>query len=305
MTVKPLETTPQPGYPDKYSVEAAKVIQTARPRRWLTVPLAGGVLTASILLGLSGCESVFVTDGIPLQTPTSVGVAPGVTPTPPDFVIMGDMPVPTPTQLGHIPLFEFGEGTGSIGCVAITAPVFLSEDEAFAILSAVFEEAGLTLDRASETLYAVTRPVTDPNNWEEKETKTVCASLNSDGILKLNEGIPMVFVSADDLNDWQRVIKDGETVMTSSVLSYNVKAAAKTLAENNEDLLVFYDPMASQNYDRWMSLERAEDESDEIYGTRVEAAQLEDRQAARSTSEGLLRQQAEAFLQWLRAEGII
>ena len=305
MKIKPVETTPRPGYPDKYSSEVAKSIHSARPRRWVAAPLAGGVLTASILLGLSGC-GYYITDGLPLPSPYQTGLGVGISPTPSEYITLGNMVAPTPTQFSRIPLFEFGEGTGAIGCVAIAAPVFLSEDEAFAVLSTVFEEAGLTLDKASETLNAANRPVADLYSWEETGMTTVCEPLNSDGILRLDrEGIPMVFVSAGDLDKWQRTGKDGEPMMVSSVSSYNVKGAAKALAENNDGLLVFYDPMARQDFSRLTIPEQAAGESDEAYWARVDAVYIEEGQVARAASKGLLRQQAEAFLLWLRSEGVI
>ncbi|MCZ7584672.1 MAG: hypothetical protein M5R36_15785 [Deltaproteobacteria bacterium] len=42
------------------------------------------------------------------------------------------------------PVFEHGEGRGSIGCVMVNGPVFLSEEEALAVIKTALEKRGLT-----------------------------------------------------------------------------------------------------------------------------------------------------------------
>ena len=316
MKIKPVDSVPVPGYPDKYAKETRKVLTMARPRRWSGAPLAVGILAATVALGLSGCvEKPPDTTGgagqsqVPFSTPVvsdgSLGAqsitmgVPMVTP----FNTL--IPLETPLN-SFIPLFEYGEGTGSIGCMSIAAPVFMSEEEAYAILSAVFAEAGLEIDWSSSTLEGATIPVTNlfPMRGSPSVSTTKQGDLNADGLLETLSGLtislPIEFVSSKDFDAWHK-----NTGMESSVSSYNILEAAKTLAENNPGLIVFYDPVSSPDFDKLWSFERKDGESDEDYTIRYQTVRDEEAKAANAQSELLLREQANALIEWLRGEGVI
>ena len=55
MTIKPVTTTPEPQYPDKYGEEIRQALKSAKPMRWLRAPLVAGLLTATVAFGASGC----------------------------------------------------------------------------------------------------------------------------------------------------------------------------------------------------------------------------------------------------------
>jgi hypothetical protein len=292
MHIKPVEKIPMPGYPDKYAKEAMQALAQSHPRRWLHKPLLAGVLSATVALGLSGCDEIGVRG--PFATA-------GVPPIPQeDYITMGD---PTPISVlssSFVPLFEYGEGTGAIGCVSIAAPLFFSEEEAFAILKAAFAEAGLTLNQDTYTQRAIL-PVTElfPNQGNTKCATTV-GELTPDGLLEVDYGLPLEFVSAGDVVEWE-----GETEMHASVEVYQIKEAAQTLATNNPGLVVFYDPVTMQDMEKLWELGQEEGESDEDYWARWEAARAKAEQVAKTESEQLLRQQAQAFIAWLHTEGVI
>ena len=310
MEIKPMETAPKPGYPDKYAAEARLALAQAHPNRWLRRPLIVGVLSATVALGLSGCDDSLI--GGP---PAVLGM---MTALPPietgadgtnlgdDFITMGDFPIPVLSG-SYIPVFEYGEGTGSIGCMAIAAPVFMSEEEAFAILAAALAEAGLTLNKAATTLDMATLPVTDLYGDKNIDTSAVMpGALTIDGLLDVEQGLPVKFVSKDDIEAWQYKHAPGETPMMSSVSSYKVQNAARTLADNNPSLVVFYDPLTMVYYDQlWDKVLKAEGESEEEYWARWEAARDEAEQAAKAESGQYLRGQAQALVDWLRAQGVL
>ncbi|MDR0489665.1 MAG: hypothetical protein LBH28_00265, partial [Oscillospiraceae bacterium] len=128
--------------------------------------------------------------------------------------------------------------------------------------------------------------------------KTVQSSLMPDGLVG-ESNLPIVFVSTKEVETWHR--DTGEWV---SIAGYNIKKTAQTLAENNPDLVVFYDPVAgSVDYSKLWDLEQNEGESEEDYISRWEAAANEASQAARDESERLLRLQVEAFVDWLWSVG--
>jgi len=311
MKIKPVECIPAPGYPDKYAEESRQALAAAQPRRWIAAPLAAG-LAATVAIGLSGCgESIvdYTTLGEPTMVPTETSTATYTTTqratqkptekstaaTRPTLALGETRPIAANTR---IPLFEYGEGTGSIGCVSIAAPVFLSEEEAFAILQTAFAEAGLDLRPDGKTIRPATLPVTDlyPRYDDtEKAMKSKRGSLTTDGAL---DQLPVEFVSTQDVQAWH-----ADTGMWSSVTLYPVKQSAKVLAENNPGLVVFYDPMGSADYEVLWNMQQKKGESDEAYGARWDAARIKLEQEARAQSEQLLRKQAEAFMQWLSAEG--
>jgi len=279
MNIQPVSNTPAPGYPDKYAEESRQALAAAQPRRWIAAPLAAG-LAATVALGLSGCGEAFVTGGVPVQTPTQVTT--GGTPFSTEY--FNEITTARPLLAGTIPLFEFGEGTGAFGCVSVTAPVFMSEEEAFAILSTEFAEAGIMIRRNSKIQQAIL-PITDRYSFANDDPlQTKKGALIPDGTLN---DMPVEFVSRADVDAWERE----DYTMRISVDEFNMKEAAQTLAENNPGLIVFYDPVTA-----WM---------DEIYEERWEmkydGAHTE--ADARAESEQLLRQQVQAFLQWLQEEG--
>jgi hypothetical protein len=302
--IKPVETVPEPGYPDKYAAEARQALVQAHPSRWLRKPLIVGVLSASVALGLSGCDDYriggpFTTGGAPTLMPTETGtddIALGE-----DFITMGE-PAPLPAlNEFFVPLFEYGEGTGSYGCMSVTAPVFMSEEEAFAILAATFAEAGLTLDKADTTLVGATLPVTDIYSDRDKDhSATTQGGLIINGLLNIEQGLPVKFVSTDDVTAWHK-----DTGMYCTVSYYRVREAARTLAGNNRELVVFYDPIAMPGIEELWSFWQEEGESDEDYWVRREIAHADYKQAAKAESEQHLREQAEAFVDWLHGEGVL
>jgi len=260
MEIQPVETAFTPEYPDKYEKEAQQTLAKSLPRRWISAPLAVGLLSAALALGTSGCGEegpfTFTTLGVPLQVPSGLRSLP-----------LDERIIPPGLV---IPLFEYGAGTGSIGCDSVASPVFMSEEEAFAILAATFAEAGLTLSSTDITLKNVSIPATNPRRAR--------GNLSVDGVLELGEGIPVEFVSTKDVENWQVSLSLGSTVQT-----YDLIGAARTLAENNPGLVVFYDPA--------------------VYFSAYSNGFIHDQREAREQAEALLREQALAFIDWLTING--
>jgi hypothetical protein len=213
---------------------------------------------------------------------------------------MGDVPSPYQEifQGTYIPFFEFGEGTGGVGCMAITAPVFLTEEEAFEVIAAAFAEAGLYLDKPSGYRPDVNFPITNINGEEVDRNKTVPGTLLSNEMFKLwTHDLTVKFVSITDVINWQ---DDPDAPPTTSVSSYNIKQAAETLATNNTAMAVFYDPVAGMvDYSTIFSIEQEDGESDEAFFARLDTIREEEQKKALAESEQMLRKQVEAFIAWL------
>lgn len=286
MKIKPVESIQTPNYPDKYSVESKLAVRAATPRRWLKAPLALS-LSAAVALGLSGCEEFVIVGKSPVPVNTD---SPVNTDNYEEYVIMGDMPIPTNLNGFFIPLFEFGEGTGSIGCVAVAAPTFMSEEEAFVILASSFEEAGLELARNIDTL------------------ETAFGYSLVHGVLG-ESSLPVYvkFVSQKDVQNWDLETHDDYDAFTC----FRMKEAAQKLVKESTNLAVFYDPVTYINENEAMAIWKKYEEIRELGLDELETQWRcnEIYEAARNKaleeSAELLRQQVNAFIEWLKAEGLI
>ena len=214
--------------------------------------------------------SGYVTLGVPTRVPTGMTLGK-------DITISANK---------IVPLFEYGDGIGSFGCVSVAAPYFMSEDEAFAILQAAFAEAGVALNAEAPEIKKATLPVTNRFNFvsDDKSLKTQKGTLAPDGTVS---GIPMEFVSIADVKAWESLNDNG---MWASVEQYEMKKAAQVLAKNNAGLVVFYDPVVK------VGMEWNNEENEE-------RGWLKNEQEAHAESERLLRQQVQAFVAWLNTEG--
>ncbi len=171
------------------------------------------------------------------------------------------------------PIFEHGAGTGSLGCVMVAPPVFMSEQEAMAVIRKEAAAAGITLD-------------------DTPDSSGLGAKLEaSDEARK----IAVVFISKDDA----RVTPD-----VSSVTSYNMKKRAELTAKKLEGnsgkyhVGVFYDPGAdSDEYDKILNRYLSADDRS--------ASMSQYEEEVKAYHEENLRAQVKDFIEWLRGEGII
>ena len=308
MKIKPVDSIQTPQYPDKYHDDIRNTLKSARPCRWNRKPLVAGVLFAVVAMNLSGCGTEYTTGGAPVQNPTDLiqtATAPARSTGESDHDAVGEGQeglslIQTLPYNSMIPLFEYGDGTGAIGCVSIAAPVFMSEEEAYAIISTAFDEAGLLLDRGTGLIKNAKIPLTNLTMGGESDEryKTIAGSLLPDGMIT-DHDMPVAFVSTVDVSDWETKDDSG---LRLSVSTYDVKKTAQTLADNNPSLVVFYDPLAAPDYQKISAIERREDESDDAYYERWFAVIDEESEAARAESERLLRLQVDAFLEWFGKE---
>lgn len=271
--VKPVVRYPNPRYPDAARVLQNPDILRQLPARFAAKPAVRMTLAAILSMGLAGCSSAQ-----PAQSPTPVSEE-------------STRPTPSSAAPLSIPLFEHGSGMGSYGCVSVAPPVFLSEEEA---LSVILDEAaryGLDFS-GSETISGATLLL---HNTFEQSDKTTRGDLALDGYDDAY-GIGVEFVSRQDLAEWQ----DPKQNVASSVENYYFKDAAKAIADGNQNIAAFYDPMSADfrefNYE-WP------EEDDGGKGYEEYAAQYDAEQREKSLED--LRAQVRDFLEWLKGQGVI
>jgi len=89
MKIKPVKHSKAPGYPEKHTEEAKQAL--LKTQRWLGAPLAVGIISATVAASAQIPEKAY----IPLNTGHSIiNETPAL---PPEWPIMGDLPMPTPT----------------------------------------------------------------------------------------------------------------------------------------------------------------------------------------------------------------
>ena len=195
---------------------------------------------------------------------------------------------------GIIPLFEYGGGTGSFGCVSVAAPYFMSEDEAFAIMKAAFAEANMELSKNRKGQQTVL-PLSIIAARGDDAPETITSSMMLDG---LANDMPVEFVSQADIVKWKYLLDTG-----LSIRSYYMKYAAQILTKNNPGVVVFYDPV-SYAHSESKRTEQKKGESREAFRARYQALCDHVENETIIESEQQLRNQVRAFIEWLNAEGM-
>lgn len=213
------------------------------------------------------------------------------------------------------PIFKHGEGRGATGCVVLSPPVFLSEEEGMQILREELAKHGIKL-KAGVTLEEIRVP---PRVKKHKEVKnadgttgyevTVVEAPNRAKPLKLDgidsvKKIAVQFISKGECIAYSG-IEDNESDWRtwSSVQVYDAKGAADYLAahvkEQGKERVffgVFYDPLTT------MSFHEPFNEAEKVdRKVRWEKRYKRDEEASKEQ----LRQQAHDFIAWLKKQKAI
>ena len=186
------------------------------------------------------------------------------------------------------PIFEYGEGRGSVGCEVINPPVFLSEEEAMQVISEQLTKTGFKISQTNVslenlTIYHGTRVEWDDDFRNPTYHKGDLKPLNVD-LYDEDQKIAVEFVSKSDSQDFG-VNSDDVFI---SVESYDFETMADSLATEVKThgkgvyFGAFYDPMAGAvDGDYWNFESR------------------------RNVSKQYLQNQVKDFINWLKAQGVM
>ncbi len=206
------------------------------------------------------------------------------------------------------PVFVHGEGRGAMGCIVVSPPVFLSEEEGMQILREELAKHGIRL-KAGGVLEGVRVPGrmeeykrVDKGDGQTEFKQSIvelpdrAQPLELDGI-DSNRKIAVEFVSHEDYHALGGP-RSGSTVQgydTKEVAEY-VAARVKEQGKDRVFFVVFYDPMAQ--------IPRGEPSEP---GEKVDwrAAWKERMKRGKKESEKLLRQQAQDSIVWLKEQKVI
>jgi hypothetical protein len=206
------------------------------------------------------------------------------------------------------PIFEHGEGRGATGCVVVSPPVFLSEEEAMQIVREELAKHGVQL-KAGAALKDVRIPVRresyqpiDKGNGVKEYEKTITEDVTRakplvvDGI-DSDKKVAVEFVSEKDCVDLAGQTGPG------LAQKYDLKYAAKYIAaqvkkQAKESVYVgfFYDPAVKWRHSEAPPREKKRD---------GEKRWKKDMEASKTEAKYLLRQQVQDFAAWLKEKKAI
>jgi hypothetical protein len=296
MQIKPVSSYGEPGYPIRPEVDARPEILRLLPKRWQGNAAVVAALTACIALATCGKSAA-------QDSPSRVA-----------------------------PVFIHGGGIGAFGCMSVSPPVFLSEDDARKVIVDEAKRAGISLAPDSKTVEGVQLPtlerravnagtrtdasgnklhsfqtkpekVTNLHSFQAKPVKvTKARPIVLDGFDR-KHNIAFEYVSSQDFNDWKM------SERLSTVYSYDLRDAADKLrnailqTESAGTYGVFYDPLVRE----------ACGVAKPAGGRAEFKAPCTDWQAGRTNSRAVeldlareqLRAQVKDFIKWLKAQGVI
>ncbi|OPZ85659.1 MAG: hypothetical protein BWY74_03849 [Firmicutes bacterium ADurb.Bin419] len=297
MEIKPLEKYKSPKYPVKYVVLNNPNMLKNIPNRWKGNAKVGIALSSLLLFTLTACSH----SGKNLPDKAASSIKPA------DLSNRKIAANIIPGQKVS-PIFEHGEGSGSFGCVSVSPPAFLSEEEALGIIVEEASKYGLTLHPGAEELETTIELNTTQSQEEIVFSDTTI--IDRDTFVKIDPGnhkytrlgkvrldggnedgrIYFEYVSVDDFKQWNPNFSEGGIFFT-----YDIKKTAQAFVESIMDKTdhkyvgTFYDPMPLME----VTLTTEDYTENEIAAISLKA------------SENELREQVRDFICWLKAEGVI
>jgi hypothetical protein len=214
------------------------------------------------------------------------------------------------------PIFEHGTGRGATGCIVLSPPVFLSEEEAMQIIREELAKHDVHL-KEGKILDGVRlfrrHPTADKKHGEqikelnfeddpELQKDPRIRELYDPKVLKLDgvdsdKKVAVEFVSETDYPDL------GGVLSPSSVQHYDFKDVAKYVAgkvtKESKDRVyfgVFYDPAT-----KWKDSEVPVSESEADMTKRWK----KEKEETKNESRKLLRQQVQDFAGWLKEKKVV
>lgn len=276
MKIKSVKLAKKPNYPTlEYYIKNPELLSNSIPESWIRNKYVATSLATFILFGSPKTRV--------LANPSTMEIL--------DINSSdGKMQTSYETQdsVKIAPIFAHGDGSGATGCIVMSPPVFISEDEAKSIIFKAFDAEGIKFDTIDcPKIKFTAAPIANDCFGDEDTTKISAANveLKMDGYNKeLNLAIQ--FVSRNDYFKFRS--DDG---CWSSVQGYNTKKAAEIIREEliangKTNTAVFYDPITSIDFERNKNWKKNQKEAKE------EAAKL-------------LLAQVDDFIKWIKNENII
>jgi len=199
------------------------------------------------------------------------------------------------------PIFAHGEGQGATGCVVMSPPVFLSEEEALEVVKEELAKVGITLGEGMP-LDEVTIEYEDPesrrmrsgDNWLGEPSAKVARPADLAAVDRQQR----VGVEIVTTKDYERFGSGN----FGTVSLYDTKALAEATAEGiraqakeNLSVGVFYDPL-----EKWSFADPDDTETSGNPSENLEKRVERTLRSSKERSRAKLRRQAQDFVAWLK-----
>ena len=203
------------------------------------------------------------------------------------------------------------DGRGSYGCVAISPPVFLSENEALELIQTQLEHAGLKLQDKVQ-VDGVEAPLsTDPGATLDSLFRGKAKVGKRSYDFDLGDPGRSVVVEFFSLQDYRRWVG----LSSSSVDSYDFPKLMERVAESFKKrkdgpplvMGLFFDPLAHRPY-RWRQPVEAKGLSEPLKAFAKEqelATAHQSHESLKKIAKEKLRKQVLHFIAYLRREGVL
>jgi len=206
--------------------------------------------------------------------------------------------------LNVAPIFAYGEGTGAIGCDMVAPPVFLSEQEALAIIKNEAESNGLKFNAAPPGYVATDNKPKEISQYSWDNPKYLLGG--GEIGLDLYDSEKSVAVAYIPMESAGEVYPDPDGARSSVEIFRPrelAELAAGDFAKQKGDIAVgiFYDPGQDWGSDEQTRLVAGLYETKGDWSEKL--AQYESE--AKILAEENLRAQIRDFIEWLQAQGII
>lgn len=273
MKIKPVKRSPKPEYPTEYYfINHPELLSNYLPKRWGQNKFVSSALSVFIIAGLNNCDKDRTKQKAEISWFSN---------------FFNNLSKEQPSKkMAIAPIFVHGDGNGAIGCVAISPPVFISEDEALKIIMDEFQKEKLSIDTANcPNINFKADAIANDCLEENQKIPKAKISLSIDGVEKTHNFL-VEYISAQDYSKYQT--DDG---CVSSAQSINTKKAAELfrdelIKQNTRNAVIFYDPMPRMDFENTSDFEKMHKD------TKEQAKQQ-------------LIAQVQDFMNWLKKEEII
>ena len=297
LSARPAHAVRRAGYPTRFEVQARPgLLERHVPPAWLGRREMAGTL--SLVLGAAaGCGSSSTVGGA--ATLDAARVAPV-------FVHGKGLAESLSPQVG----------VGMLGCIAVAAPTYLPEDEAFAVIADELAKVGVNLTARNVPLQSVVirgHVHHSGLNWISgqpgSEVETVAGPLVANAA-DLQRHVFVEFVSQADF-----CVLGGDDAITPEVdLKQAATLAGTAVASHARGIWfgAFYDPVEyyrfgegrDPNQDQPVTSQPGESE-EQWLARAIEARFQRDEAKGRERAKAQLRAQVLDFVDWLKAQGAI
>ncbi len=278
---KPVKVYKTPSYPNMKKASLNPELLEKLPERWRHNKAVIAAIIALSSLSLAACnETVKNSNNINAAEAASESTSRNTS---------------EPIYAKVAPIFEHGRGTGSLGCDMVVPPVFMSEQEAMAIIKNEALKAGVNLDDV-------------PDNYTVEAHANLGKAVGLEAA-DAEKGIAVSFISLEESKvNTDKVVStaSGPLITTSSVSTYNMLNRAKDAVKDweNKDIPykvgTFYEPGVEYEKEKEI-YERVQSDS----SLKSEEAYHKYISEVKKVSEEDLRAQVRDFIEWLRGQGII